>query len=148
MHPTWSILKVPDKNHGKDAYCLGHILLQFCCITNSVDLNNHFLLWWLSRSRSTCVSTGELCADLFCVFPILLGSAGWPELALLRLKSLSRKHERLLNAWLGIGTQLLLPSALGRGRSHIPGQSQEPPTRSPCTEELTSGASESIYYKG
>ena len=61
-----------------------------------MDLNNHLLLWWLSRSWSSCVSTGELCADLSCVFPILLGSAGWPELALLRLKSLSRNMKDFL----------------------------------------------------
>ena len=84
------------QNHGKDAHCLGQILLQFCCITNPVDLNSHLLLWWPSRSWSSCVSTGELCADLFCVFPSLLGSAGWPELALLRLKSLSRNMKDFL----------------------------------------------------
>ena len=61
-----------------------------------MDLNSHLLLWWPSRSWSSCVSTGELCADLFCVFPSLFGSAGWPELALLRLKSLSRNMKDFL----------------------------------------------------
>ena len=150
MHPTWSILKVPDKIMGKMhtalvRYCYSFVVSQTHWTWTTISYCDDSLGHGAPVSQLvSCVLISSVC------FPSSLDQQGdpWPELALLRLKSLNRKYERLLNAWLGIGTQLLLPSGLGRGRSHLPGQSQEPPTRSPCTEEWTSGASGSIYYKG